>query len=235
MILLALNLIEPPTVPFTSANVLTIFFCGLTVLCLFFIWEGKYAVQPIVPTKIFKRASIDLVFMLNFSFGYVFFATLYYIPEYFQVVDGQNALQSSISLMPVVVTSIFFSWLTGLATSVTGRYKRSLLVSFALQTVGSVVVYTQFQLEMSKAVGIAAMLILGIGFGCQMQCSLVACQSATRQEEVAMATSVRNFFVSSYRVRAWKSRANRLCSEILAEWLDSLSAAVSSTLLSTKS
>lgn len=198
MILLALNLIEPPTVPFSSVNVLTNLFCGLAVLALFFVWEARYASQPIVPTKIFKRVSIDLVFCLNFSFGYVFFATLYYVPEYFQVVDGQNALQSSISLMPVVVTSIFFSWLTGLATSLTGRYKWSLLVSFALQIVGSVLIYTQFQLHMTRGIAILAMLILGTGFGCQMQCSLVACQAATRQEEVAMATSVRNFFVGTW-------------------------------------
>ena len=38
------------------------------------------------------------------------------------------------------------------------------------------------------------MFLLGISFGCQMQNTLVAVQAATRQREVAMATTVRNFF-----------------------------------------
>ncbi|PWZ01212.1 MFS general substrate transporter [Testicularia cyperi] len=194
MVLLSLNLVKPPTKPFVSPHILSIFFAGLAILALFFVWEARYAQEPIVPVAIFKRVSVDLVFVLNMSFGYVFFATLFYVPEFFQVVEGQNALKASISLLPVVIGSIFFSWLTGLLASCTGRYKWSLVVSALLQTVGSILLYYIFRPHMSQALGIVTMTILGVSFGCHMQCSLVACQSATTQDEVAMATSVRNFF-----------------------------------------
>lgn len=118
---------------------------------------------------------------------------LYYVPQYFQVVAKQDAVQSSLSLMPVVVTSIALSWLTGLLTTLIGRYKWSLVIGSALQLVGTVLLYTMFKPGAEDGATIAVMIVVGFAFGCQMQSSIVGCQSATHQRMVAIATSVRNF------------------------------------------
>lgn len=119
-------------------------------------------------------------------------------------------MQSSLTLMPVVVSSIILSWATGLCTTIFGRYKWSLLIGFAMQLIGVTLIYSMFKPGLSSGVAIGVMLITGIGFGCQMQSSLVACQSATHQKEVAMATAVRNFFVSKRRALfTFNRRASR--------------------------
>ena len=210
LLLLSINLISPPTHPFTSPDVLGFFLGGISLLGVFFVWEGKGAVQPIVPLKILRNVAVDLVFWLNFAWGYVFYAALYYVPEFYQIVDHQSALEASITLMPLVITSIVFSWASGYLTSLMGRYKWSLVISFALQVAGTALLFNTFAPELSKAVEVVVMVILGVGFGCQMQCSLVAVQSATCQKEVAMATAVRNFFVSAVSCSPYLSRCSAL-------------------------
>lgn len=71
LFLLALLFIQPPVVPFVSPKVLSCLLVGFVLLVAFFVWEGKGAVQPIVPLAIFRNTSVDLVFILNFSFGYI--------------------------------------------------------------------------------------------------------------------------------------------------------------------
>lgn len=192
--LLGILFIRPPIVPFVSVKVLTCLILGALVLVAFFVWEGKGASMPIVPLAIFKNYSVDMVFILNFAFGYIFFSILYYVPQFFQVASAQNAVQSSVTLLPIVVANIFLSWATGLLTSIYGKYKLSLIIGFALVHVGCILLYVFFKPGISQALSASILLILGIGIGCQMQNTLVACQSATRQREVAMATAVRNFF-----------------------------------------
>jgi len=69
--LLAILFIKPPAVPFVSISVLTCFVIGILVLIAFFVWEGKGASHPIVPLSIFSNLSVDLIFFLNFVFGYI--------------------------------------------------------------------------------------------------------------------------------------------------------------------
>lgn len=121
------------------------------------------------------------------------------MPQFFQAVANESAFKSSLSLMPMVVMSILFSWASGLATSILGAYKWSLTIAFTLQLLGAALLVVFFTPTVAQATSIGVLVVLGIGFGCQMQNTLVACQSATRQKEVAMATGVRNFFVSAVR------------------------------------
>jgi len=114
------------------------------------------------------------------------------------VASNQSAVQSSITLTPVVVSTIIFSWASGLCTSIFGCYKLTLVIAFVLMHVGSVLLWLYFKPGESQALAAGILLILGIGFGCQLQNTLVACQSATRQREMAMATAVRNCFVSGF-------------------------------------
>ena len=51
------------------------------------------------------------VFNLRHS-GFVYFSTLYYLPQYFQVVLGYGPIGASIFLIPVLVSQILLSWIS---------------------------------------------------------------------------------------------------------------------------
>jgi hypothetical protein len=73
---------------------------------------------------------------------------------------------------------------SGLVTSWTGNYSVSIVVAFVFQLIGASLIYT---LKKDTAIWkeIIYMLLIGIGFGCQMQNSLVAAQSATHKAQVS--------------------------------------------------
>ncbi|KAE8213603.1 hypothetical protein CF327_g2917 [Tilletia walkeri] len=195
-LLLAISLIAPPDRPFTSPLVSGFFFPALALIASFVVWELKYAKNPVVPFKVFKAPPILAILSFNFTFGWIFYAGLYFLPVFFQVADRQDAVKSSVSLFPLVLTSIAFSWLSGLITSVSGNYAGTFFLGLLLTSLGSILIFTLYHSGMSQGVQIATMIILGTGFGMQMQNSLVAAQAATRQKDVAMTTAVRNFMRS---------------------------------------
>ncbi|KAK0526453.1 hypothetical protein OC842_005188 [Tilletia horrida] len=196
LLLLAISLIAPPNRPFTSPIVCGFFFPSLALLAAFGFWEVKLAKNPVFPFKVFKAPPILAILSFNFTFGWVFFAALYFVPLWSQVANRQDAVQSSITLFPLVLTSIAFSWLSGLITSLSGNYAGTFFLGLLLTALGSILLYTLYNSDMSQGIQILTMVVLGTGFGMQMQNSLVAAQSATRQEDVAMTTAVRNFMRS---------------------------------------
>ena len=193
-LLVGITFIQPPEITFESPTVLAPFIVGICVLVIFFIWESKGAIQPIMNPSVFRNIDLDCVLLMNFIFGYLFYAALYYLPEFFQVVGGQDAIQSSVTIIPLTISSVAISWGSGLMVSYLGTYKWSLMLSFFLQVIATVVLYVFFRPGVESYQTILIMLLLGIGFGCLMQCTLVASQACTSEKEVAFATSVRNFF-----------------------------------------
>ncbi|CAD6947310.1 unnamed protein product [Tilletia caries] len=181
-LLLGISLIAPPDRTFKSAIVSGFFFPGVALIGAFVFWELKCAKHPVVPFKIFQDPPIMAILLIQLTFGWV--------------ADRQDAVKSSISLFPLVLTSIIFSWFSGLFTSLSGNYAGMFSLGLFLTSFGSILIYTLYHSGMSQGVQIATMIILGTGFGMQMQNSLVAAQAATRQKDVAMTTAVRNFMRS---------------------------------------
>ncbi|KAK0519732.1 hypothetical protein OC835_007433 [Tilletia horrida] len=196
MLLLAISLIAPPHRPFTSPIVSGLFFPSLALLAAFGFWEVKIAKHPVFPFKIFKQLPILAILSFSFTFGWVFFSALYFVPLWSQVANREDAVQSSITLFPLVLTSIAFSWLTGLMTSLSGNYSGTFFLGLILTATGTILLYTLYSSDMSQGIQLLTMVVLGTGFGMQMQNSVIAAYSATRQADVATTTAVRNFMKS---------------------------------------
>ncbi|KAL9938777.1 hypothetical protein V8E36_002496 [Tilletia maclaganii] len=196
MLLLAISFIQPPKRTFLEPLVSGFFFPSIALLAAFGFWEVKVAKHPVFPFKIFKAPPILAILSFNFTFGWIFYASIYMLPIFYQVADRQDAVQSSVTLFPLVLTSIAFSWFSGLMTSLTGNYALTFFPGLLLTALGSVLLFALYGPSTGQGVQIATMVILGTGFGMQMQNSLVAAQAATRQKDVAMTTAVRNFMRS---------------------------------------
>ncbi|KAF8959374.1 major facilitator superfamily domain-containing protein [Flammula alnicola] len=111
------------TFPWKSAVVLAPLFSGLLVVLLLCIWEWKGARLPIIPMYIFKHVTVTGVYITMFVNGFVYFSTLYYLPQYFQVVLGYGPIGAAIFLIPVLVSQMLLSWISGVIVSRTGRYR----------------------------------------------------------------------------------------------------------------
>jgi hypothetical protein len=52
---------------------------------------------------IFRDATVSGAMIATFLSGMVFYAQLFFLPQYFQVVRGDSAIRSGILLLPLIV------------------------------------------------------------------------------------------------------------------------------------
>lgn len=122
LFLLALNF-GGQTFPWASAAVIVpLVLAGLLVIALVFV-EIKVAKEPLMPPRLFKRRSVVAVLFLNVFSGMTFFALIYYMPIYFQIVRGDSATWSGIRLIPMQMLICVCSALSGFTISKFGKYR----------------------------------------------------------------------------------------------------------------
>ncbi|KAL0575836.1 hypothetical protein V5O48_006126 [Marasmius crinis-equi] len=185
------------TFPWSSAVVLAPLFCGFFVVILFCLWEWKGARLPIVPMYIFKHSTVSGVYIVMFVNGFCFFSALYYLPQYFQAVLGYSPIRGGIFLIPVVISQMVASWISGLIVSRTGRYRevsfKTIVNSgFALLAISSGCIST-ITSRTPKAVQVIFMLLTGCGGGMTLQTTTVAVQASVARKDMSVVTAFRNF------------------------------------------
>ncbi|EPQ54241.1 MFS general substrate transporter [Gloeophyllum trabeum ATCC 11539] len=173
------------TYPWLSAQVLVPLILGVIVLAGFVVWEARYAALPIVPVHIFKYRTVNGVYISTLLNGMTFFAVLYYVPQFLQLVQGEKPMQSSLLLLPFLCP-------IGQITARTGIYRPMVILGYALWTVGQGLL-TMVNEHTSKGLIIGALLICGLASGFTFQTSLIACQAAVPRHDMAVVTGVRMF------------------------------------------
>ncbi|KAF8549825.1 MFS general substrate transporter [Imleria badia] len=179
------------TFPWNSPIVLGSLCSGVLVVFLFCLWEWKGARLPIVPMYIFKDATVIGVYIAMFINGFLFFSSLYYLPQFFQVAMGYSPIQSGVFLLPVLVSQSFANWTTGLIVSRTGRYRTSIYVGFTAWAVGCGCLST-VRASTSQPLVVIYMLLAGMGAGQTLPTTTVAAQASVPRQDVSVVTAVRN-------------------------------------------
>ncbi|GEM06681.1 MFS drug transporter [Rhodotorula toruloides] len=178
-----------------SGHVLGCLIASFFAFAVFFLWEWKVASIPIVPPFIFKNQTVAAIFASTFLSGSTILCQLYYLPQYFQVVRGDSPTRSGVLLIPQLVTTTVFVFLSGQLVSRTGEYKPSIVVGYAIWAVGLGLLSTLDQ-HSSTARIVGYQLLSGAGQGQTLQTSMVAAQAAVERSEMSVVTSVRNFMRS---------------------------------------
>ncbi|KAJ7302380.1 MFS general substrate transporter [Mycena albidolilacea] len=178
--------------PWKSSVVLAPLLSGFIVVGIFCFWEWKGARLPIVPMYIFKHSTVTGVFISMFINGFVFFSTLYYLPQFFQVALGYDPLHAGLFLIPLLVIQIVASWVAGMLVSRTGRYRAIINLGFAVWSIACGCMST-IRPGSNKAVIVVFMVLAGIGAGQTMQTTTVAVQASVSRRDMSVVTAMRNF------------------------------------------
>lgn len=191
LILLGLNW-GGVTYPWSSAPVLAPLIIGVVILCLFLIWEAKFAALPIIPVHIFRNKTVSGVYIVTLMNGMTFFSMLYYIPQFLQLVRGSSPVKSSLLMLPFLAVIPVFVFISGNVTSRTGQYRPFIICGFAIWTVAQGLQTTIDQETSNKKI-IGFLVMAAVGAGQTFQTSLIAAQAAVPRHEMAVVTGVRNF------------------------------------------
>ncbi|KAF5253084.1 hypothetical protein FOXYS1_14572, partial [Fusarium oxysporum] len=87
--------------PWDSPEVLAPLIIGIIGVVVFFVWEAKWATEPVVPLRIFKHWSSILLYIETFMCNFCLFLPAYFLPLFFQGVMASSAGRTGVQMIPL--------------------------------------------------------------------------------------------------------------------------------------
>ncbi|KAH7304213.1 major facilitator superfamily domain-containing protein [Stachybotrys elegans] len=129
-----------------------------------------------LPVHLLPNKEVILLFILAACGGTVTYVSVYYVPLYFQFTRGDDAIQTSERILPLVFLLIFGMLTNGYLMSKLGYYKPWYVFGTALSIVGGVL-WSRVELETSNAAVYGYQVLIGLGAGCFTHASFAVVQA----------------------------------------------------------
>ncbi|KAL9014758.1 MAG: hypothetical protein Q9173_000595 [Seirophora scorigena] len=182
---------ESWTIPVTIAS-LSISF---PLFILFALVEQRFAAEPFAPGRIIWDRSLVACYLCNFFSFAGYLSVVFYIPLFFQAVDGLTATQASVRLLPTIISGVCGSLIAGLLMQKTGRYYWLTVIAYTMLFSGILIIMLFSDLIINNTYGIAIGLVLGgFGNGVGVTSSLIGLISNAAQADQAVATACSYLF-----------------------------------------
>jgi MFS family permease len=136
--------------------------CGLMTIA-FIALEAYLGERAMVPPRLIKQRSVWVGSCFQLCFGASYFILLYYLPIYFQSVDGTSPIGSGVRNLPMIIPVVIASIVGGVFISKTGYVAAVAVFGAALGTISAGLLYSlDIDSSAGKWIGYQ---VIG-GFGC---------------------------------------------------------------------
>lgn len=167
---------------------------GFVVLsATFAVWEWCQEDRAMVPFRLAGNRVYIVSSVFAFFFSGAYFLIIYYLPLYFQVIDGVSAAMSGVRNLPLILAVTVSMIASGAYISVTGIAAPILVVGTALGVVCTGLLYT-FDIGTERAKWIGYQVIGGVGWGIASQIPIITVQATAPAADLAEVTAILLFF-----------------------------------------
>ena len=148
---------------------------SVVLFAIFVTVEMKVAAEPFAPGHIVFDRSMFACYMCNFfSFG-GWLSVIYYIPLFFQAVDGHSATGAAVRLLPAICASVSGSLFGGIYMKRTGKYFWLTVVGYTTLPVGCLLIVLFSGMIVNNTYAIAfGMVLSAFGNGIGVTTTLIA-------------------------------------------------------------
>lgn len=185
---------------------------------LFCVWEWYMGDDAMIPRSLFFKRHVFGNCGFTFFLGAAFFVVLYYLPLYFQIVQGLSATASGIRTLPIVVACGLFAALSGIYLSVCGYPLPAMFLGSAAGAVAHGLFCTLDQ-DTSLAFIIGVQILAGVGIGVCCQMPIIINQSIVEPSAISSVTAMTLFF-ELYGGALFLQLAQSLFSNKVSAYLD---------------
>ena len=140
---------------------------------------------------------------------------IYYLPLYFQAVDGTSASTSGLRILPYLATMIVAAVVSGFCVSLLGYYVPFMIVGSALFTVGAALLHN-LGVNSGPAQWVGYQLLSGIGFGMAFQIPYSALHVVLADKDLPTGNALIVFYQALGGALAVSIAQNILSNELLA-------------------
>jgi hypothetical protein len=141
-----------------------------------------------VPFRIVSDRSVWAGSIYAFGTGSAFFILVYYLPIWFQAVQGISAVDSGIRNLPMLISVVLLSIASGGMVTAFGQYAPFMIIGTILMSVGAGML-SLFTPSTSSSVWIGYQVLFGAGVGLGMQQPLMAVQTVLDIKDVPTGTA----------------------------------------------
>jgi MFS family permease len=125
------------THPWSHPVIITPMAIGGAGFISFIFWErSAYCKQPIMPPHVFSNRTTNISFALTTIHGFITYGFQFFLPPFFQAVQGSLPTQSGLEVMPTTLVVVVLAAVGGPLLTFWGKYKPIHVIGFALMTVG---------------------------------------------------------------------------------------------------
>ncbi|BCS28401.1 MFS-type gliotoxin efflux transporter gliA [Aspergillus puulaauensis] len=180
------------TYPWSNVRIIVLFVLARLLLVAFIAIQLTLQENAMVPPRILRIFPIaySSVFMIVFSGAY--FTIVYYLPIWFQAIKSASAVSSGIMCLPMMLSMVIFSFITGGGVTATGKHLPFFVVATVLSTIGAGLV-TTFATDTGHPKWIGYQVLVGAGVGMGVQLPVITAQAVLPAPDIPVGTAVVTF------------------------------------------
>ncbi|KAH7087027.1 major facilitator superfamily domain-containing protein [Paraphoma chrysanthemicola] len=169
--------------PWKSATVIGLLCGSVANFVVWGFWNRYRGEDAMLPRSLISRrdvlcSGLYVAFLTSAVYG-----GIYYLPLYFQAVDGASAIKSAVYLLPLIISQLITAGFSGVAVSKIGYVIPVAVFSTVFLSIGTGL-YSLLQPGSSSGKWIGFQILGGIGFGAGLQLAIIAVQAAMNSEEL---------------------------------------------------
>lgn len=112
MLLLALQF-GGASYPWSSSQVIGLFVGSFAVFVVWFFWNRRRGEEAMIPYSIISRRDVLASGIYEALLMSSVYGGIYYLPIYFQAVNGASAMMSGVYLLPMILAQLFMAGAAG--------------------------------------------------------------------------------------------------------------------------
>ncbi|MBJ6362735.1 MDR family MFS transporter [Paenibacillus sp. GCM10012307] len=177
------------TYPWGSWQIISLFAAAVVSFIIFGLVE-RVVKSPVLPLSLFRNSIVTISNLAGFLMSAGMMGALIYLPFFIQGVKGIAPTYSGYVAMPMSISMIILSTVTGRAMSKTGKYKRYALAGMVIMVIGMLMM----AFMNSIPVAVISMIVFGFGLGLGMPVFTLAVQNSVKPNQLGVATASSQLF-----------------------------------------
>jgi hypothetical protein len=180
------------TYSWSNARIIALFVVSGVLVAAFILIQVKQQDNAMVPPRIIRMRSVLFasLFMVLLAGGY--FTMVYYLPIWFQAIKGASPVKSGIMCLPLMLSMVLFSFVTGGGVTALGKFIPFFYAATVLSTIAAGLI-TTFTVTTGHPKWIGYQVLLGSGVGMGIQLPIIATQAVLPPADIPVGTAIMTF------------------------------------------
>ncbi|GLA28390.1 hypothetical protein AnigIFM63326_005966 [Aspergillus niger] len=186
--------------PWSNGRIVALFVIFGVTLIVFCIVQSRKKEMAMIPPRVAGNRNVWSCGLYSAMLGAAFYILVYYanicspqLPIWFQVIKGVSAVRSGIMNLPMLVSLIVLSILSGALVSAMGYYTPTMIMGCILVLI-SAALMTTFTPDTGTVKWAGYQVIMGAGIGMGAQQTVLAMQASLPSEDVPVGTALMIFY-----------------------------------------